>query len=73
MTMTTRKDLRKLNTTISKCWIERGFGGYLLDVFSAGGYTTYRTLEYTKCMDDAFKEAVPKIISTADIENGSAK
>ena len=72
MTMTTEKDLRKLNMTISKCWIERGFGGYLIDIMTAGGYTTYRTLHYSKCMQDVLKEAeiVPKINSTAQIENG---
>lgn len=60
MNMTTRKDLRKWNTTISECWIERGFGGYLIDVFTAGGYTTYRTIHYTKCLQEVLKKDVPR-------------
>lgn len=69
MIMTTKKDLRKLNMTISECWIERGFGGYLIDVFTAGGYTTYRTLQYTKCLQEILKKDVPNVekISTAKI------
>jgi hypothetical protein len=50
---------------ISKCWIERGFGGYLIDIFTAGGFTTYRTLEYTKCMQNVLN----KKISTTNIDD----
>lgn len=70
--MTITKDLKKWNTTISDCWIERGFGGYLIDVFTAGAYTTYRTKQYTKCLQDILKKDVPNTekLSTANIDNG---
>lgn len=71
--MTTAKDLKKWNMTISKCWIERGFGGYIIDIITAGGYTTYRTFHYTKCLQEILKKDVPKIISTVNIDNGIVK
>jgi hypothetical protein len=29
---------------------ERGWLGYVIDVVTAGAYTTYRTFEYTECI-----------------------
>jgi len=31
-------------------FIKRGWGGYLIDILTAGGYTTYRVFEYSKCI-----------------------
>jgi hypothetical protein len=29
----------------------RGWGGYMIDIVSMGGYTLYRVNEYTKCIN----------------------
>lgn len=57
MNMTIKKASKRLSMITSKCWIERGFGGYMIDILTAGSYTTYRTFHYSKCMDEALKEA----------------
>ena len=32
-------------------FIKRGWAGYFIDIVTMGGFTTYRTFEYTKCIN----------------------
>jgi hypothetical protein len=41
---------------------ERGWGGYVLDVMTMGGYTTYRTFEYSKCVQNLREEDLVKVV-----------
>lgn len=43
-------------------FIKRGWLGYAVDIITMGGYTTYRTFEYTKCIQKQNKEDLEKII-----------
>jgi len=42
--------------------MERGWGGYALDVMTMGGYTLYRTLEYGKCVQNLREEDLVKVV-----------
>jgi len=33
-----------------ECHYTRGWGGYIIDIVTMGGYTRYRVNEYTKCI-----------------------
>jgi len=41
---------------------ERGWAGYVIDVITMGGYTTYRTFEYTKCVQNLREEDLVKVV-----------
>lgn len=41
---------------------ERGWAGYVLDVMTMGGYTTYRTSEYSKCVQKLREEDLVKVV-----------
>lgn len=41
---------------------ERGWGGYVLDVMTMGGFTLYRTLEYGKCVQKLREEDLVKVV-----------
>jgi len=43
-------------------YIERGWAGYVLDVITMGGFTTYRTFEYTKCVQNLREEDLVKVV-----------
>lgn len=42
--------------------IERGWAGYVLDVMTMGGFTVYRTFEYTKCVQNLRDEDYLKVV-----------
>jgi len=45
------------------CKLEgRGWAGYVIDVITMGGYTTYRTLEYSKCVQNLREEDLVKVV-----------
>ena len=41
---------------------ERGWTGYVIDVMTMGGYTTYRTFEYTQCVQKLRDEDYLKVV-----------
>lgn len=41
---------------------ERDWAGYVLDVVTMGGFTVYRTLEYTKCVQKLREEDLVKVV-----------
>jgi len=41
---------------------ERGWGGYVLDIMTMGAFTTYRTLEYSKCVQKLREEDLVKVV-----------
>jgi hypothetical protein len=42
--------------------MERGWAGYVIDVITMGGYTTYRTFEYSKCVQNLREEDLVKVV-----------
>jgi hypothetical protein len=42
-------------------FIERGWLGYAIDIVTAGGFTIYRTFEYTKCIQKQNGETLDEI------------
>lgn len=49
-------------SSLLKCKVEpRGWGGYLVDIITMGGYTTYRVFEYTKCIQKDHREQLEKL------------
>jgi len=45
------------------CKLEaRGWAGYVIDVITMGGYTTYRTFEYSKCVQNLREEDLVKVV-----------
>ena len=43
-------------------FMERGWAGYVLDVMTMGGFTVYRTSEYTKCVQNLRDEDYLKVV-----------
>ena len=43
-------------------YIERGWAGYVLDVMTMGGFTVYRTSEYSKCVQKLREEDLVKVV-----------
>lgn len=42
--------------------MERGWAGYVLDVITMGGFTVYRTSEYSKCVQNLREEDLVKVV-----------
>ena len=42
--------------------MERGWGGYVIDIMTMGGYTTYRTFEFSKCVQNLREEDLVKVV-----------
>ena len=41
---------------------ERGWAGYVIDVMTMGGFTVYRTFEYSKCVQKLREEDLVKLV-----------
>lgn len=61
------------------CWIPRGWAGYVIDVITMGGYTTYRAHEYTKCITTSesdfyriYRPEVDRLLNKTEVDDSLA-
>lgn len=52
-------------------FIKRGWAGYFIDVATMGGYTTYRSFEYTKCIQEQQKMTLEEFEKLYKLTNGN--
>ena len=44
--------------------MERGWGGFVLDLITIGGFTLYRSSEYSIYLDNLSEEELAKVVKT---------
>jgi hypothetical protein len=52
-------------------FIKRGWAGYFIDVVTMGGFTTYRTFEFSKCIQEQQKMTLEEFEKIYKLTNGN--